>query len=161
MLYTIKGWKLDIDFKKTAQYYADQNKEEFPECCNNCKNYWHGIEKVCGHINTLFSDLKISPIRTANVSELTECENGAHLYEASYLITGRILAIAGSKETIDSGGVPLSNLTELCEEASINFSDTLYVPDGIYPPEPLIELDIICEVPWVLDVKPIDDTTNY
>ena len=151
----IKGWQIEIDTKKTLEFYNNVDKDDILSCCIYCKNYYYGIRKTSKILIDFFNDLGIVPEKVAHLSELMKLDNGKHLYDVDYLLCGNILTQPIEVENVRENGALGTKMIELTDSISFNFTDKR--PSSVSPhicPQPLLTLQLICEVPWVLDEFP-------
>jgi hypothetical protein len=149
---SIKGWEIEIDLEKTHQYYSKLNEDDLLTCCVYCRNYYYGIGKSSDTLIDFFNILGIVPEKTVHLSELTKLDNGKHLYDADYLLCGNILVKPIEVESISENGTLVIKPIELTDGISFHFSSKRpsYINSDICP-QPLLILQIVCEVPWVID----------
>jgi hypothetical protein len=150
--YYIDNMEIEIDTDKTAEYYKNLSKDHLLRCCSYCKNYYYGIRK--GEISLLkfFNELCIIPERAANVSELHRINEKFHLYNPTYLVIGRILRSHNEDYVGNEGHYETIKLQELVGEIDVHFKEELCLPPGVkLCSDPVLQIDIFCEVPWVIE----------
>lgn len=154
MRFEANGWSLEIDEDKTESFYVDTDDGSCPECCAFCRNYWHGIERAPAALLQFLRGLGINPKRAAHVTWMAKRDTGAQLYTASYLLSGTIAGMPGDRLSVNGDGVQCTKFTGLCGNAYFHFCNELCLPEGVACcPEPALQLDVFCELPWVLDER--------
>jgi hypothetical protein len=150
--YYIDNLEIEIDTDKTAEYYKNVNIDSLLTCCSYCKNYYYGIRKVGISLLKFFNEFCIIPEMAANVSELQRINEKVHLYNPTYLVIGRILRSPDEDYVSNEGNYETINLQELVGEVDISFKEELCLPPGVkLCSDPLLQIDIFCEVPWVIE----------
>jgi hypothetical protein len=122
----------------------------YKECCLYCENFYNAILKSSPVLIEFLEILRIIPTETANVSELTRLDNGNHLYEASYLLTGNIITKPIGVEVTTEDGCLHVYPKQLPDGTQFHFTHNINVSITNVCQKPVIQLDIICEIPWVL-----------
>lgn len=160
MHFRYNGWELDIDQVKTSLYYQNLTNGGCPDCCAYCRNFCHGVERAPAALPDFLRALGIDPRRAAHVTWMGRRETGGQLYAASYLLTGAVLGRPEGSVSGSRGGLVCTRYTSLCEGAFFHFSGDLCLPGGVRRcPEPALQLDVFCELPWVIGEAPPERKT--
>jgi len=145
----IGSWIIEVDTKKTKDFYEQYHLITEGCECNYCANYVLACDQLPEEIKILFNSLGIDPRKEGEVSEYMKNEDGTHLYGVFYHVVGRI--IKGPQlwvPNMESSEVFSPNF-EKYFDVEIGFSDEIsLVPEGF--PTPIIQFEVQMNVPWVL-----------
>lgn len=151
----ILDWIIEIDYEKTKEYYQRLGEEEHTECCLYCKNFDVAIRKVNHKLLKLLEELGISPEEPVEKYELHRMDSGNHQYGIIYLLVGRIIKEPDGLKKVNEKGHLEYRGTDITEDAYFIFGEEICVPGGVMlPPQPVLQLDVFCELPWELEEKP-------
>jgi len=137
-----RDWIFDCDVEGTHRAYERILTGGLEEChCSGCRNFLEQRESVIpDEVMNLFGQLAINHRRDAEIYYAAPLESGLHLYGGWFHFIGSILkqpngpANVGEHFTIDF--LPSQDL------AAKSFGD-----------QPLVQVEITAEVPWVLEEK--------
>lgn len=146
---TVGSWVIEIDVKRTKDFYKRYHLITEDCGCYFCSNYVLACDTFPNQIMNIFNLLGIDPRKEGEVYECMKNEDGTHLYGGFYHIVGKII-----------NGPDLSMPTMEGEESSslhfighneieIGFNkDLALVPDDF--PRPVIQFEFQMNVPWLL-----------
>lgn len=133
----IGPWTLEIDRKKTAEFYQQHHLITDDCSCHYCANYSLACENFSQEVLDMFKRLAIDPKKEGEVFTADEKEDGTLLYSGFYHVIGRIVhGPDGEMALVDGLPITFSKETDL-------------VPEGF--PEPVLQWDFEMDVPWLLD----------
>ena len=139
MLLRIADWSFDVDLALNMDISARQAKEHC--LCGYCRNYYRSLDLYYPDIRPFLANFGIDP---EGPDELSPFE--PTIYEASYIVNGRILELGQKQLFVD--GVPVRILSD--HEADMDTER----------PEPYFVLLIgLMELPWMLD-EPADEVIS-
>lgn len=142
MLFTIcqiGPWIIEADVTETKKQY----EKAWPDLCEcgRCRNFYEAVNHLPAEKTALFKQFGINPSLCNDLGEHGK-ENGLHLYAGSYPIVGRL-----------GEGWPKLHI-ERAGDIRFSFSlpsTTFFIPKDF--PEPIIHLDFMFGLPWVLSEK--------
>lgn len=134
MVMQIGGWTLDVDVALNMQITSAQAEDHCT--CGYCRNFYETIDSSCPSLRPFLAKLGV---HVDGPDELSPFE--PTIYEASYIVNGKILKRSEQKLYID--GVP------------VKIVDAVHADMDTIRPEPYFVLVIgLIELPWVLDEDP-------
>lgn len=157
MIFKFSQYIIDVDIEKTKQFYNSQRFISEGCNCSGCCNFEKVADYLAPEITSFFNNLGIE------VKKITEiyvnCTNADNtLYYAGFThVCGEI--ISGESAWVTNS----SNLLYLDEDKMFNVTDDFKVhfqnechllKEGF--PSPAIQLEIIADLPWVLN-----EVNNY
>lgn len=141
----LADWILDIDNKKTKEYYDSIAIED--NCtCVYCRNYVKACESFSKNVLGFYEILGIDPQKEGEFMEF-ETDNDKHLYSGFYHLVGEIVRRPSNKTRMwdDLNIINIDNV-------KFTFTDKLdLVPDKF--PKPIIQLEFEVVLPWLLNEK--------
>jgi len=144
-------WVIDIDVKRTEEFYKKYHLLTEGCNCEFCANYVLACGTFHEDIKNLFCMLGIDPRKEGEVYECMENQDGTHLYGGFYHLVGRI--IDGPKLWVpkeEVGSEVSSPNFEMHNGIEIGFNDEVaLVPDDF--PKPVIQFEFQMNVPWLLN----------
>jgi hypothetical protein len=113
------------------------------ECgCTYCRNFVAASKHLPEKFVDLLNKFGIEATKPTNVSEVCTNSDGTHLYMGFYHAIASII----SKPMLVEGQLELDGI-------QLSFSKRRdLVPDEL--PEPILQLDFGCNLPWVVDEAP-------
>jgi hypothetical protein len=143
-------WVIDVDIIETQKFY-ERYIYTYEVCsCLYCKNYFHACKSFPRDIRDFFNSLGLQPEKGSEVYKINKNDDRTYLYGGFYHIVGRLIS------TNDPGfNAPKSSLdvVDLTSDFKFGFTtDLALVPEGF--PQPVLQLEIYINVPWVLDEEP-------
>lgn len=149
---------IDIDIKKTIDFYQSSRILTDGCSCEGCLNFISGVKKLGSDILDLFSKLGIDILKPTEMVAWRAEDNGKSVYYGGfYHICGRMLSDTDcwSSNTDHKGEICSSineiNLLSVTDDFSIGFTNTINLKENDFP-EPVIQMEIfIHHFPWVLN----------
>lgn len=141
MKLTLFGYSLEIDQSATIAAYTHMP----PDCiCAYCENFRATYDRLPQIILDALHELGADPSKPSEIIDYCSNSDNSHYYEAWYHVVGRIIQ---EKEVArDKFG-----MTVLGDGASVHITSKLdLLPEHF--PEPAIQVDIFCNLPWVIPV---------
>ena len=139
MTLQLGDWVLDADVNLTMELSGNQVKEHCT--CGYCRNYYQAIEDFCPSLSSFLSAFGVN---IQGPDELSPFE--PTIYEASYIVQGRILSKGSMPISID--GIPLHICSH--EESDLETEH----------PQPFFVLTLgLIQLPWVLK-DPMDEVIS-
>ena len=132
----IGSWLVEVDVPLNMEISGAQAMDHCS--CGYCRNFYKAVDVVCPTLRPFLAKLGID---VEGPDELSPFE--PTIYEASYIVNGRVLESSGDRISID--GIPVKILTS--DQADM---DTVR-------PEPYFVLVIgLMELPWLLEEDPAE-----
>lgn len=139
-------WRLDVDVETTRRVTRRLQFLDSPCDCAPCRNFQAAVELLPRPLLDLLCQLGTSADKPAEIYYCCPNSDGTHKYGGWYHITGQILS--GWDEAT---GYPFH---QLGDQVSIYFSSRQVhlVPNGF--PHPIVQLEFLADIPWVLKEQP-------
>lgn len=141
---TWREWSLNCDEEATKNAYQAVAGGGADTCtCNACRNYARARETLFPQeMLGLLSELGIDYRKEAEASRYNRVRSRVHLYSVWFHFVGSIGA-----------GKPPEILfpDKINESLSIGFHERRDLPHHPFRGKPLVQVDFLAEVPWVLD----------
>ncbi|AVK51373.1 hypothetical protein AXY43_03935 [Clostridium sp. MF28] len=147
-----EGWKIEIDKEKTKNYYSQLYRDGLRECCSDCRNYYYGIRHLPKVFIDFLESLFIVPETPICAYKLDKVADNIFLYDVNYLISGNILEKPDNAENASENGKKVFKTSTLTDEVEFYFTKELYPSlRNLSGYESYFELQLFCEIPWVID----------
>lgn len=154
MVFQFGQYEVDIDVQRTKEFYS-QTESVGETCpCDGCKNFECAVDALPKSVLTFFSDLGIDMKKICRCCVYCKNEDGSLLYGGFYHACG--VARKG-----DSAWVKVNeNLAYWENTLTFSISPNFHVSvrdkadlleEGF--PMPVIQLDILANIPWMLDTE--------
>lgn len=150
----LSDWMLQIDKEQTAEVYSKLPLITDKCRCLGCRNYVQAITQLPFVAQETFALLGIDPAKAGEVYPMEINADGTHLYSGRYFVIGQILVDPETTGHVSHNGSQIT-LAKVSSEFSIGFSAKALYPPRDFP-QPLLQLEFNCSVPWVLAQKPAD-----
>lgn len=145
-------YSMDIDVEKTARFY---DRRRGPSCdCAGCRNFNRAVHILPEPVQEFFRRFGVDPANPAEMSAYVSRDGNATYYNGFYHVCGKILEgrqpmvkVAEKRYELDERYV-----IHLDKETSAYFTEEVYLLDKNFP-EPAIQLEFDCTLPWLLDEK--------
>ncbi|WP_062105521.1 hypothetical protein [Bacillus niameyensis] len=138
-------WVLEVDMKKTKEYYD----KDIDLCdCLYCENFKESTKRFDPRIMEMFFSLGINPSKPSPLSEFGEIKDGLHLYVGSYPIVGHLVEGKYCSNSVwnEANTVGIENFTfGFGKEISLVHDDL---------PKPVLQLEFEVLIPWIFTEKP-------
>ncbi|SHG82642.1 hypothetical protein [Ornithinibacillus halophilus] len=135
------SWTVEVDVEKTIAFYETYYLITEDCNCDYCVNYVRACDSFPREVMELFSMFGIDPRKEGEVFELSETEDGLHIYNGFYHFVGRII------ESPDD-----DQLENFRPDTSIEISFDEQIdllPESF--PSPVVQLIFQLNIPWLLD----------
>jgi hypothetical protein len=146
-------WELSCDPERTRNAYAATTVGGPEECgCEPCRNFAAARGQIYGSdILDLIKKLGISPDREVEIYHLGRLESGRHHYGGWFHLVGSIVSGAdAAKQVAENTWQP--DLEKATAHFSLGFSFRIELVQVPFRDLPLVQLEFITEVPWILNV---------
>jgi hypothetical protein len=145
------GWQLSCDPESTRKAYAAVQTGGPEECgCKPCLNFIAARYQIYDpDVLALLGRLGISPNREVEIYHMARLESGRHLYGGWFHFVGSIVSGDDAAEKV-SENIWRPNLEENGEYFSLGFSSKRELVREPFAGLPLVQLEFIAKVPWVL-----------
>lgn len=140
----IIDWKLEIDFSRTQQYYANHKKEDDCECAS-CNNYRANCKHLSSQLLEFFQSLGIDPSKEGEFMEFGQSKDGKVIYMRFYHVVGRIL---DGPDYVDDKWEKLNLLKIDQYEFGFSSKELSFIPKDF--PLPVIQLEFTSILPWII-----------
>lgn len=143
----LRGWHIEYDRASTVAAYALAPACGCEQCgCDPCRNWAATRGRLLPEeFRELLDELGIPFDREAEVYHNCRLDSGLHSYGAWYHFVGRVLY--GEREGLPH--VPFGSF-------SVHYhSRPVLVPEA-FAGQPVVQLEVIAEVPWLSDVPEVD-----
>ena len=151
-------WELLYDPELTGKSYASVTVGGPEECgCDPCLNFIAARQQIYKPgVLELFRKLGISHDREVEIYHLARVSPGRHLYGGWFHFVGSIASGAdAAMQVTENSWRPA--LEKTSESFSLGFSSRLGLVRRPFKNLPLVQLEFMAEVPWILDkAEPID-----
>lgn len=140
---------VDLDVQKTRAFY--EHAEELTKSCQcqGCRNYGALSEQMPEKVRDFFQSIGVEISKPAEVYVNCKNEDGTLSYGGFYHICGTILE--GKSAWVQTG---TENEPGACYQVErnfqISFENKIHLLEEGFP-EPVIQMEIYCELPWVLE----------
>lgn len=134
-----RDWIFDCDVEATRRAYQSILVGGAERCeCSGCRNFVSQREYIFPkELLNLFGQLGISYKRDAEIYHIARMESGLHLYGGWYHFVGHIL-----KQPIGPA--------KLDEHFTVDFIVSRSLAAKSFGNQPLVQVEITAEVPWIL-----------
>jgi hypothetical protein len=161
MILVLGPYTLDIDIERTKKANSLLDSLNLGCVCNVCQNYTQTIQRIDPSTLHIFKQLGLDPTKPSEVMEY-DTRDGSMLCGGIYHIAGKIINVSAPEWRVDHDGKRERNRERrivLADSAEIWFtSDCVLVPHDF--PEPVFQMEICCNLPWVLDYPPDVDLSK-
>lgn len=143
----INDWIIEVDLQKTLEYYKEHNIDD--DCrCNVCKNYRVNCEYMSRELIDFFHQVGVDPRKEGEFMDFGISDKGNMHYMGFYHIVGSIKA--GPTKISDKWNI--TNLIKIDNfELGFSSEDIACLPSDF--PEPIIQLEFSCFIPWRIEEK--------
>ena len=150
MIFEAGVYKLDIDLDRTRQFY--KNKDwEFCTCAG-CRNFVKAYPLITEVVQQFFEQFGIDIGKPAEITAYNSNDGNMTFYDGFYHICGTVLAGKNPFRQIDARAYQLDEqyALKLTDDFSVFFTERCALVDKDFP-RPVIQMEIQCNIPWVLD----------
>lgn len=147
---TFKKWIVEVDTIKTQWFYEQQFLVNESCDCLYCRNYYQACKYFSKKIKDFFNSLGLEPEKVAEVYELGRNEDGTYLYGGFYHIVGNLISVKDVEQDSPKWSLRKESLTE---QFKFGFTTHLALVSKEFP-QPVLQLEINANIPWVLVEKP-------
>ena len=135
-----RDWIFDCDVEATHRAYERILTGGLEEChCSECRNFLEQRESVIpDEVMSLFGQLGINHKRDAEIYHTARLESGLHLYGGWFHFIGSILKQPNGPANV-------------VEHFTIDFLPSRALAAKSFEDQPLVQVEITAEVPWVLE----------
>ena len=150
MIFESGVYRLDIDVERTRHFYANRNYEFCT--CAGCRNFAKAYQLFSEAVQQFFEKFGIHIGKPAEITAYNSYDGDLTFYEVYYHICGTILA---GKDPWLQVGERAYRLNEqyalnVTNDFSVFFSEECALVDKAFP-TPVIQMEVQCNIPWVLD----------
>lgn len=158
MIFEFAHHKIDVDVEKTKAFY--ETAEYITEgCeCQMCRNFEKAIELVDDDVKAVFQKMGIDMKKAREVWGNSEPKKSKMCYSGFYHVCGRVLEGGFVWEEINdhmSYLIEEKSMFSINEDFKIGFADRIDLLEEGFP-EPVVQLEISADIPWVLEEKYIE-----
>lgn len=146
---TFEKWIIEVDPIKTYWFYEQQFSAKESCNCLYCRNYYEACKLFSKEVKDFFNSMGLEPCKAAEVYEMGRNEDGTYLYGGFYHVVGNLVSVNNVGQDSRKGTL---NLETLKEDFKFGFTTHLVlVPEEF--PQPVLQLEINTNIPWVLNEK--------
>ena len=150
MIFTFGHYKIDVDTDETKRFY-DQ-KEILGECpCAGCRNFEKAIDILPADILNFFESLGVDIRKAAEWAASHTNKNGKVFYTGFCHLNGTILNGDSSEHRV--------HMIQILNDLQISFQNDCYLLEKDFP-SPMIQMEFVLFVPWVLPEENPYDVIN-
>lgn len=142
----VLGWRLEVDVETTHSFTRGLQFLGSPCDCAPCRNFQAALELLPRPLLELLSRLGTSADKPAEIYYCCPNPDGTHKYGGWYHVTGQILS--GWNEPTELQFQGLGDRVSIC----FSSRQVHLVPEGF--PHPVIQLEFLMDIPWVLNEEP-------
>ena len=141
---TFRGWTLECDAEATRQVYESLDTGSPEACgCQTCRNFAAAREQVYpSEVQALYARFGIAPAKEAEIYHNATLDSGLHHYGGWHHFIGRVVHDPGAMEAVS-------------DRFSIYFHEGSALAANAFPDSPLVQMEFVAEVPWVLLEAPM------
>jgi hypothetical protein len=145
-------WELNFDPELTRQAYAAISIGSPEECgCDPCLNFAAARPQIYGiEVLELFKTLGISPDREVEIYHMCRMQSGRHLYGGWFHLVGSIVSGADAAKRV-AENIWQPDLEKIDEYFQLGFSSRVALIQASFKNLPIVQLEFIAELPWVLN----------
>lgn len=148
-------FEIDVDIDRTREFYKNAG---FFNCdCQGCRNYAKAVNSLPEEVLQFFDSLGVDMKKAAEVWAIVANPDGSVLYNNFYHLCGKLLGgesawVQTPVEKPDMEMYHWDNTKTFSVSNGFNVSfhtDAVCVEDDF--PEPILQMEISANIPWVLD----------
>lgn len=150
MIYKSGVYQLDIEVERTRQFYKDEHYESCT--CAGCRNFAIAHHLLPEAVQRLFEQFGMDPGKPAEMTAYNSNDGVMTFYEGFYHLCGTILSGKNPWLQVGEKAYQLNEQYALnvAEDVSVFFTESCALVEKGFP-TPVIQMEIQCNVPWVLD----------
>lgn len=143
-------YEVEIDIERTSAFYQTAAIVTEGCKCQGCRNYEAAAKQLDGTIREFFQKMGVDIRKPAEIYVNCRNEDGTLFYGGFYHVCGTILQGGSAwKQPGESEKEP-TPCYQVTEDFQVSFENRIHLLEKGFP-EPVIQLEIYGNVPWVLD----------
>ena len=150
MIFESGVYQLDIDVERTRHFYAN---EDFEFCtCAGCRNFSRAYHLFPEAVQQFFGKFGIDIGKPAEITAYNSSDGNLTYYDGFYHICGTILAGKDPWLQVGERAYQLDEqyALKVTNDFSVFFTEKCALVDKEFP-TPVIQMEIQCNIPWVLE----------
>ena len=152
MIFEFGKYKLDIDVEKTRAFYRRAGRITDGCTCQGCRNYEQWVGSSCVEPKHVLEQMGVAMEKACEVYVNCPNEDGSVFYGGFYHLCGRILQEAVVWHEVSEGHAALREMSfvELGGGYQVAFTDEVVLLEDDFP-VPAIQMEVMANIPWVLE----------
>jgi hypothetical protein len=150
MIFESGVYRLDIDADRTQHFYES---EDYESCtCAGCRNFAIACHLFPEAVHQFFEQFGIKIGQPAEITAYNSSDGNTTYYDGFYHICGSILAGNDPWLQVGERAYQLDEqyALKVTNDFSVFFTDKCALVEENFP-SPVIQMEIQCTIPWVLD----------
>ena len=140
MIFTFGHYIVDIDPDQTKRFY--NQKQILGECpCAGCRNFEKAIDTLSTDILNFFESLGVDIRKAAEWAASHTNKDGKIFYTGFCHISGKILQGDSAERR--------AHMVQILDDLQISFQNDCHLLEKDFP-SPVIQLEFVLFIPWVL-----------
>ena len=163
MLFRFGNFSIDVDVERTRKYYAESSRTLTEGCdCILCQNFRAAYESLDTEIKRFFDNLGVDILKAADMTTMhADAERNILYYDGVCHLCGSM--VDGSIEK--HCDQPLRKAWHHTPQYVVNAACTVYFTTNYAMveksfPDPVLQMEVAIEIPWVLGGK-FTDTLQW
>ena len=151
MIFETGVYKLDMDVDRTRQFYENDTAFEFYSCAG-CRNFAKAYPLFPESVWHFFAQLGIDIGKPAEITAYNSHDGNTTFYEGFYHVCGTILEGKDPWLQVGERAYRLNKdyALKIAEDFSVFFTGKCALVEEDFP-RPVIQMELQCSIPWVLD----------
>ncbi len=158
MIFEFGQYKVDIDVEKTKQFYGGAQSVSSQCSCDNCHNFEKAVDGFSPTVKEVFFNIGV------DMKKVCECyvmddnyDTATSLYGGFYHVCGTLVEGESVWKKTGDNTAHLNDEKMFSVEPGfkISFWEEINLLEDDFP-LPVIELEFMAEIPWVLEKENVD-----
>ena len=150
MIFDIGIYQLDVDIEKTTSYH--RNDSRITCDCLGCRNFDRAAASLPQEVRQFLERLGVDPVKPEELSIDYAPTKKTMAYSGFYYLCGTMLK--GKEAWIEEQGIYRLDeqcLIQISDDYAVCFAEPRHGIVDVNFPKPIIELQYICTLPWLMD----------
>ena len=151
MILHFGDYVLDVDMEKTRAYH--QSDHRITCDCMGCRNFDHAVPRLPHAVHQFFEEIGVDPAKPEVVSIDYAPSKETMAYSGFYYLCGTVLQgkEAWIKDDEKHFHFDETCLLQISDDFAVYFAKPLHGIVNPDFPKPIIELQYICTLPWLME----------